>query len=55
MDRDRIIGTGKQMVGSVKEAVGKLVGDAKMQAEWVTGHGPAVSYRLPVASLVRRR
>jgi uncharacterized protein YjbJ (UPF0337 family) len=33
MDRDRIIGTGKQMVGSVKEAVGKLVGDAKMQAD----------------------
>ena len=33
MNKDRIIGVGKQMVGSVKQGVGKLVGDAKLQAD----------------------
>ena len=33
MDKDRIIGAGKQMAGSVKRVVGKLVGDAKLQAD----------------------
>ena len=33
MDKDRIIGSGKQIVGSVKEVVGKVVGDAKLQAD----------------------
>jgi uncharacterized protein YjbJ (UPF0337 family) len=33
MDKDRIIGAGKQMAGSVKQGVGKLVGDAKLQAD----------------------
>ena len=41
MDTDRLIGAGKHILGSVKWAVGKLVGDAKLQvagkAEWVTG------------------
>jgi len=31
MDKDRVIGAGKQVIGSVKEVVGKLVGDAKLQ------------------------
>jgi uncharacterized protein YjbJ (UPF0337 family) len=33
MDKNRVIGAGKQMIGSVKEAVGKLVGDAKLQVD----------------------
>lgn len=33
MDNDRIEGAARQAVGSVKEAFGKLTGDAKTQAE----------------------
>jgi uncharacterized protein YjbJ (UPF0337 family) len=33
MDKDRIAGTAKEVKGSVKETVGKLVGDAKLQSD----------------------
>jgi uncharacterized protein YjbJ (UPF0337 family) len=33
VDSDRIEGVGKQVVGSVKEAFGKVTGDTKTQAE----------------------
>jgi len=33
MDKDRIEGAAKHAKGAVKEAVGKVVGDAKLQAE----------------------
>lgn len=33
MNTDRIEGVAKQVKGSVKEAAGKLTGDAKLQAE----------------------
>ena len=33
MDKDRVEGIGKQAAGAVKEAAGKLTGDAKLQAE----------------------
>ena len=33
MDKDRVEGAAKQAKGAVKEAVGKLTGDAKTQAE----------------------
>jgi uncharacterized protein YjbJ (UPF0337 family) len=33
MDKNRIDGAGKQIAGGVKEAAGKLTGDAKLQAE----------------------
>jgi uncharacterized protein YjbJ (UPF0337 family) len=33
MDKDRIKGAGDQAKGAVKEAVGKVTGDAKLQAE----------------------
>lgn len=33
MDEDRLKGVGKQVSGSIKEAVGKITGDAKTQAE----------------------
>jgi uncharacterized protein YjbJ (UPF0337 family) len=33
MDRDRIAGAAKEIKGSVKEAVGKVVGDAKLQSD----------------------
>jgi uncharacterized protein YjbJ (UPF0337 family) len=36
MDKDRVIGAGKQMTGAVKQAVGKLVGDAKLQGDGKT-------------------
>jgi uncharacterized protein YjbJ (UPF0337 family) len=38
MDKDRVIGVGKQVAGSVKAIVGKLVGDAKMQADGKAEH-----------------
>lgn len=33
MDKDRIKGSAKQLKGSVKEKVGKAVGDRKLEAE----------------------
>jgi uncharacterized protein YjbJ (UPF0337 family) len=33
MDKDRVEGSAKQVKGAVKEAVGKVVGDAKLEAE----------------------
>jgi len=33
MDKNRIVGVGKQIKGSVKETIGKLVGDAKLQLD----------------------
>ncbi len=33
MDKDRIIGSAKEVKGAVKEAVGKVVGDAKLKSE----------------------
>jgi uncharacterized protein YjbJ (UPF0337 family) len=33
MDKDRIAGAAKGIKGSVKEAIGKLVGDAKLQSD----------------------
>lgn len=33
MDKNRIVGSGKQIKGSIKETVGKVVGDAKLQVD----------------------
>jgi len=33
MDKDRIAGAAKEVKGSVKEAIGKVVGDAKLQSD----------------------
>jgi len=33
MDKDRIAGSAKQVKGSIKEAAGKAVGDAKLEGE----------------------
>lgn len=33
MDKDRVIGSAKVIKGKVKEAVGKVVGDAKLESE----------------------
>ena len=35
MDKDRVEGVGHQAKGAVKEAVGKMTGDKKTQAEGV--------------------
>jgi len=33
MDKDRIVGSAKEIKGNVKQAVGKAVGDAKLKSE----------------------
>ena len=33
MDKDRVAGAARQAKGSVKEAIGKITGDGKTQAE----------------------
>ena len=33
MDKDRIVGAAKEIKGSIKEAIGKIAGDAKLQAD----------------------
>jgi uncharacterized protein YjbJ (UPF0337 family) len=33
VDKDRIVGSEKQIKGSIKKAVGKAVGDAKLQGD----------------------
>jgi uncharacterized protein YjbJ (UPF0337 family) len=33
MDKDRVVGAGKQIAGAAKQAIGELVGDAKLQAD----------------------
>ena len=33
MDKDRVVGSAKQIKGTVKQVVGKVVGDAKLEAE----------------------
>ena len=33
MDKDRVAGSAKEIKGAIKEAVGKVVGDAKLKVE----------------------
>ena len=33
MDNDRIVGSAKEIKGSVKETIGKAVGDARLQSD----------------------
>ncbi len=33
MNKDRVDGVGKKVAGSVKEAIGKITGDTRLQAE----------------------
>ena len=33
MDKDRIVGSAKEVKGAVKQVVGKALGDAKLQSE----------------------
>jgi len=33
MNKDRIVGSGKQIKGAIKESIGQLVGDAKLQLD----------------------
>ena len=33
MDKDRVVGSAKQIKGAVKEVIGKAVGDAKLESE----------------------
>jgi uncharacterized protein YjbJ (UPF0337 family) len=33
MDKDRVVGAAKEVKGSVKETIGKAVGDAKLQSD----------------------
>ncbi len=36
MDKNRIAGSTKQVTGAAKEAVGKVIGDAKLQSDGKT-------------------
>ena len=33
MDKDRVVGSAKQIKGTIKELVGKATGDAKLESE----------------------
>ncbi|CCG08684.1 CsbD family protein [Pararhodospirillum photometricum] len=33
MDKDRIVGSAKQIKGSIEEALGKVLGDAKLEED----------------------
>ncbi len=33
MDKDRVVGSAKQVKGAVKQAIGKAIGDAKLESE----------------------
>jgi len=33
MDKDRVVGSAKQIKGAVKQVAGKAIGDAKLEAE----------------------
>ena len=33
MDKDRVVGSAKQIKGTVKQVVGNVVGDAKLESE----------------------
>ena len=33
MDKDRVIGVAKQLIASLKQVVGKVVGDTKLQVD----------------------
>ena len=33
MDKNRIVGSAKQVTGAAKEAVGRVIGDAKLQSD----------------------
>ena len=33
MDKDRVVGSARKAKGSIKEAIGKVTGDSKTQAE----------------------
>ena len=48
MDKDRIAGSVKQVKGPIKEAIGKAVGDVKLQSEGESEHWKAIS-RMPSA------
>ena len=49
MDKDRVAGSAKQVKGVVKQAVGKAVGDAKLESEGkadkLEGQGPECNRR----------
>jgi uncharacterized protein YjbJ (UPF0337 family) len=33
MDKDRVVGSAKQVKGTIKKGIGKAVGDSKLEAE----------------------
>jgi len=49
VDKDRIAGTAKEAKGSVNEAAGKVVGDAKLQSDGKAERTAARS-RMPSAA-----
>ena len=55
MDKDRIVGSAKQVKGAVKQAVGKAVGDAKLESEGKADKSRARFRTLSAASKTRSK
>jgi uncharacterized protein YjbJ (UPF0337 family) len=49
MDNNRIAGSAKQVAGAAKEAVGRAIGDAKLQSDGKADKA-AGKYRTPLAA-----
>jgi hypothetical protein len=49
MDKDRIVGAAKTVVGNIKQAVGKAVGDQKTVAD-ARQRPPVERFRMPSAA-----
>ena len=49
IDKDRVVGSAKQIKGAVKQVVGKAVGDAKLESEGKTDKMRA-RFRTPLAA-----
>ncbi len=49
MDKDRVDGVGKKVAGSVKEAIGKVTGDTRLQAEGTGQTRRPARLRTPLA------
>ena len=53
MDKDRIAGAAKEIKGSVKENIGKAVGDARLQSDGKPTRSKARSRTLSAVSRTR--
>ena len=50
MDKNKVAGSIKEIKGAAKEAIGKAIGDAKLQSDGKAGQGPRARSRTPSAA-----